>query len=69
MSTSLPFIIKNGHGELVVMSQACYEQIEARVELYERLAMAAAEEAAGARRMPHRTVIPKLPRRIRGKAR
>ncbi len=62
-------ITKNGHGELVVMSQAYYEQIEARLELYEKLAVAEAQEGAGARGIPHRTVIAKLRRRIRGKAR
>ncbi len=63
------FITKNGHGELVLMSQRYYEQLEARLELYEKLAAAEAEEAAGARGIPHHTVVTKLRERAREKTR
>ena len=31
------FITKNGHGDMVVMSQALYEQQQALIELYQKL--------------------------------
>ena len=63
------FITRNGTGQMVVMSHSHYEQLQARLELYDKLAVAEAEEAAGARGIPHRTVIARIRRRIRGKAR
>jgi prevent-host-death family protein len=63
------FITKNGHGELVVMSQGHYEQLQARLDLYDKLAAAEAEEAAGSRLIPSPTVFARLRRRIREKAR
>lgn len=63
------FITKNGHGELVVMSQEHYDQLEARLELYEKLAAAEAEEAAGVKGIPHHTVVAKLRDRAREKTR
>ena len=54
------FITKNGHGELVVMSQQHYDQLEARLELHEKLAAAEAEEAAGVKGIPHRIMVAKL---------
>ena len=43
------FITKNGVGDLVVMNIEVYERLQARLELYARLAEAEAEIAAGAR--------------------
>lgn len=63
------FITRNGMGELVVMSQEHFEQMQARLELYEKLAVAEAEEFAGARSVPHRAVISTLRRRLRGRSR
>lgn len=41
------FITKNGREDLVVMSQAAYEQGQARLELYAKLDEAESEAAAG----------------------
>ena len=43
------FITKNGHGHLVVMSLAAYEQTQARLELYTLLDDAEADARAGDR--------------------
>ena len=42
------YITKNGKGDLVVMSLAYYEQIQAKLDLYDKLAVAEAEKANGA---------------------
>lgn len=41
------FITKNGKEDLVVMSQAAYDQRQARLELYAKLDEAEADAAAG----------------------
>jgi prevent-host-death family protein len=47
-STNEPvFITKNGNGEIVVMSVETYERIEARLDVYSKLAEAEAEAATG----------------------
>ena len=43
------FVTRNGEGELVVMSQALYEQMQTRLELYQAL-----EEAESFRRKGHK---------------
>jgi prevent-host-death family protein len=47
------YITKNGKGDLVVMSLAYYEQIQAKLNLYEKLAAAEAEKANGAPAVSH----------------
>ncbi len=39
------YITKNGKGDLVVMSLAHYEQIKAKLDLYEKIAVAEIEKA------------------------
>lgn len=63
------FITRNGLGELVVMSQEHFEQMQARLELYEKLSAAEAEELAGARQSTHRAVISTLRRRLSARSR
>ena len=41
------FITKNGYGDLVVMSMETYERQMARVEFYDKLAVAEAQIAEG----------------------
>lgn len=41
------FITKNGEGDMVLMSLAHYGKMERRLELYEKLATAEAQVAAG----------------------
>ncbi len=41
-------ITKNGEGDMVVMSYDHFQRLQTRLALYERLAVAEAEDAAGA---------------------
>lgn len=45
------FITKNGEGDMVLMSLATYEELQARLELYRLLDEAEADERAGDRGM------------------
>ena len=47
------YITKNGKGDLVVMSLAYFEQIQAKIDLYDKLAVAEAEKANGAPTVSH----------------
>jgi len=61
------FITKNGQGELVVMSREHFEQMQARLDLYEKLSVAEAEESGGERPIPHRAVMITQRRRLRAR--
>ena len=54
------FITKNGQGDLVVMSLALYEKLQAQVELYQKLGEAEAESASGAPRTSHKDLMQQL---------
>lgn len=54
------FITKNGKGDLVVMSQAAYEQQQARIELYEKLDAAEAEAARSDKGIGHKEMMRRL---------
>jgi hypothetical protein len=60
-------LTKNGEGDLVVMSIQHYERLKARVELFEKLAVAQAQAAAGEKGVTHRQVMKKLRNRLHGK--
>ena len=61
--TSEPvFITKNGKDDLVVMSQAAYEQLQARLELYAKLEEAEADAERGDRGIPHGQMMRELRR-------
>lgn len=62
-------ITRNGQAILVVMSKNYYQQLEARLDLYDKLAVAENEEAQGIRGTSHRTVFGRLRRRARAKTR
>jgi len=47
------YITKNGKGDLVVMSIAYFEQIQAKLDLYDKLAVAESEKANGAPTVSH----------------
>jgi len=47
------YITKNGKGDLVVMSLAYFEQIQAKLDLYDKLAVAEAERDNGAPVVTH----------------
>ena len=59
------FITKNGEGDMVLMSLAHYGKIERRLELYEKLAVAEAQVAAGDRGRPLGQVMKNLRARLR----
>lgn len=63
------FITKNGEGELVVMSPELFEQMQARLDLYDKLSVAESEESSGKRLSTHGSVIPSLRRRLRARTR
>jgi prevent-host-death family protein len=58
------FITKNGEGDMVVMSMACYGQLQVRLDLYAKLAEAQRRIAAGDRGRPLREVVRDLRRVI-----
>lgn len=58
------FVTRNGEGELVVMSQALYEKMVARLELYQKLEEAESYERAGTKGKTHTEVIKLLRNRL-----
>ncbi len=58
------FITKNGKGDLVVMSLAYYEQLESKLELYEKLAAAESESENNAPKISHEALMIKLMRKL-----
>lgn len=54
------FITKNGQGDLVVMSLALYEQQQALIELYQKLAVAEAESVSGTTNVSHKNLMKQL---------
>ena len=58
------FITRNGEGDLVVLSQAHYDRLQARLEIYRKLAAAEAEAARRPKRTSHRAMMRKLRARI-----
>ena len=58
------FVTRNGRGDLVVMSQAAYDRLLARLELYAKLGEAEVERAGGDRGIIHDEMV----RRLRGRA-
>lgn len=64
-STSEPvFITKNGREDLVVMSQASYEQQQARLELYAALDKAEEESTTGRGTVTHEELMLQLKGRL-----
>lgn len=62
------FITKNGHGDLVVMSQALYEKQQALIDLYQKLAVAEKEAAdPNVVEISHEDMMYKLRKRIHDK--
>ena len=57
------FITKNGKGDLVVMSQAAYERVQSRLELYGKLDEAEADAAGGDRGISHKEMMAALGKR------
>lgn len=62
------FITKNGEGDMVVMSLAQYGNIQRRLELYGKLAVAQAQKAAGDEGRSLSQVMRDLRKRLREQA-
>ena len=62
------FITKNGEGDMVLMSIAHYADMQRRMDLYRKLAVAQAQKASGDRGRPLADVVSDLRESIRGKA-
>jgi prevent-host-death family protein len=62
------FITKNGEGDLVVMSIAHYGNLQRKLDLYAKLAVAQAQKAAGDRGRTLSQVMKDLRRKIRESA-
>ena len=57
------YLTKNGEGELVVMTIDHYERLKAQADLFEKLGVAQAQAASGAKRITHAQMMAKLRRR------
>jgi prevent-host-death family protein len=60
------YLTKNGAGDLVVMSIEHYERLIARFDLFEKLAVAQAQSAAGEKGFTHTQVMRNLRQRLDG---
>jgi prevent-host-death family protein len=58
------FITRNGQGDLVVMSQAHYDRLQAQLELYRKLDEAEAQVAKGRKGIGHGEMIRRLRARL-----
>ena len=62
------FITKNGEGDLVVMSLSHYSQIQLKLELFSKLAVAQSQRAAGSRGRTLNDVVRNIRKQIRESA-
>lgn len=58
------FVTRNGAGDLVVMSQAHYDRLQARLELYEKLDEAEVQAAKRSKATGHRELMRRLRARV-----
>ncbi len=58
------FITRNGKGDLVVMSQAHYDRLLDRLELYQKLGEAESQDALGEQGTAHEDLMDRLKARI-----
>ena len=58
------FITRNGENDLVVMSQAHYDRLQAVLELYRKLGEAETQAARRAKGIGHREMIRRLRARV-----
>ena len=59
------FITKNGEGDMVVMSMAQYGQLQLKLELFSKLAVAQAQKASGDRGRTLNQVMKDLRKKLR----
>ena len=58
------FITRNGQNDLVVMSQAHYDRLQAQLELYRKLDEAEAQAIKGAKGIGHHEMMRRLRARL-----
>jgi prevent-host-death family protein len=58
------FVTRNGYGDLVVMSLAHYEQLMARLQLYQQLGEAERLDTAGEEGISHTEMMAQIKARI-----
>lgn len=58
------FITRNGQSDLVVMSQAHYDRLQAQLELYRKLDEAEIQATGGAKGIGHREMMRRLRYRL-----
>jgi prevent-host-death family protein len=58
------YITRNGKGDLVVMSQAHYDRLEAQLELYRKLDEAESQASQGTKGIGHREMIRRMRARL-----
>ena len=61
------FITKNGEGDMVVMSMAQYGQLQLKLELFSKLAVAQAQKASGDKGRTLQQVMRDIRKRLREK--
>ncbi len=61
------FITKNGKGDLVVMSIASYEQMQSKLELYEKLSIAESQSANNLPKTSHKDLMASLRNKVHEK--
>ena len=59
------FITKNGEGDMVVMSMVQYGQLQLKLELFSKLAVAQAQKASGDRGRTLQQVMKDIRKRLR----
>lgn len=59
------FITKNGEGDMVVMSMAQYGQLQLKLELFSKLAVAQAQKASGDKGRTLQQVMKDIRKRLR----
>lgn len=60
------YLTKNGEGDLVVMSISHYERLQTQADLFEKLGVAQAQAASGAKTIGHAEMMARLRRIGRG---
>lgn len=58
------FVTRNGEGELVVMSQALFERMEAQLEVYQKIEEAESYRRSGHKGRSHANVMKSLRARL-----
>lgn len=60
------YLTTNGEGDLVVMTIEHYEQMQAKIDLFGKLAVAQAQSSSGKKGITHKQMMTRLRNRING---